>query len=120
WSAEEAVTIDFAARTVSVFGKTDRLRYGESPLEAARQPGADVERLKQCVYGDYLTMAEPAVMPGDALTAELEDFVRAIRTETSPLVDGRTALESMQIAERVLTDARRRRIPLPHAARHAA
>lgn len=120
WSPEAVVTIDFAARAVSAYGKTDRLRYGESPLEAARQPGADIERLKQCVFGDYLTVARPAVLPGDALTAELEDFVRAIRTGTSPLVDGRTALSGMQIVDRILSEVHRRRTPLPHAARHAA
>ncbi|MEX0717992.1 MAG: Gfo/Idh/MocA family oxidoreductase [Planctomycetaceae bacterium] len=120
WSADAVVTIDFAARTVSTYGKTDRLRYGESPLEAARQPGADIERLKQCMFGDYLSVARPAVVPGDALTAELEDFIRAIRTGTSPLVDGRTALAGMQIVDRILTDVHRRRASVPHAARHAA
>lgn len=120
WSAEEVLTIDFAARTVSAWGKTDRLRYGESPLEAARQPGADIERLKQCVFGDYLTSKELPVVPGDALTAELEDFLRAIRTGAPPLVDGGTALAAMQLADQILNDARRRRAALPHSARHAA
>ncbi|MEX0704868.1 MAG: Gfo/Idh/MocA family oxidoreductase [Planctomycetales bacterium] len=120
WSADEVVTVDFAARTVAAYGRTDRLRFGESPLEAVRQPGADIERLKQCVYGDYLSVAHPAVIPGDALTAELEDFVRAIRTGTAPLVDGRAGLAAMLLADRILADARRRRTALPHAARHAA
>jgi predicted dehydrogenase len=44
----------------------------------------------------------------DALLEEVRDFVRAVRDSRPPLVSGRDGLRALEVAEQVVTDARRR------------
>ena len=102
WSLSGATSVDFTSREVVRFSPSDALRYGPSPLERAAQPGADVEQLKQMVFGTFLELTRPAIVQTDALTAELSHFADCVRRGTTPLVDGHQALEAMQVADRVL------------------
>ncbi len=102
WSADSTVSVDFAAREVTVYRPSETLLYGTSPLEHARRPGADVEQLKQEMFGTYITVERPAVPRTDALTEELLSFVACIAAGTTPLVDGQAALRAMELAEQVL------------------
>ncbi|MEX2287704.1 MAG: Gfo/Idh/MocA family oxidoreductase [Planctomycetaceae bacterium] len=102
WSAEGTVTVDFTSREVVAYRPSEALLYGMSPLQRARQPGADVERLKSEIFGTFLKVERPAVPQTDALTAELESFVDCVRNERRPLVDGQTALRAMQLADQIL------------------
>jgi len=51
--------------------------------------------------GPTITVDERALAEGDALFDEIEHFVHAVRTRTRPLVDGRTALRALEVAERI-------------------
>jgi predicted dehydrogenase len=49
--------------------------------------------------GPTITVEEQALGDGDALFDEIEHFVQAVRTRQRPLVDGRTALRALEVAE---------------------
>lgn len=102
WMETGAVTADFMEREVVHYRPSPALKYGISPLERARQPGADIERLKQEVFGKLIEIHQPDVNSADALTAELGSFIECVQSGDRPLVDGQQALEAMKLAERIL------------------
>jgi predicted dehydrogenase len=102
WSSSGTVTVDFASREVVCYRPSHALKFGKPLLERAAQPDADVEQLKADVFGKFIEVVHPAVAKGDALTAELADFIDCVLANRQPLVGGREALRAMQVAERVL------------------
>jgi len=102
WSAEGCVSIDFAAREVVAYTRSDTLKYGVSPLDRARQPGANIEQLKAEVFGTFLKVTKPFVPAADALTDELRSFIDCVRMGNAPQVGGAEAVRAMTVAERVL------------------
>jgi len=67
--------------------------YGEKHVRICRRlPTAN---------GPSITVEEHALGEGDALFDEIEHFVHAVRTRQRPLVDGRTALRALAVAERI-------------------
>jgi predicted dehydrogenase len=102
WGADGCVHLDFAARDVVRYIPGPALRFGSGPLEKARQKGADVEKLKAEIFGTYIEVHKPNVVPRDQLTEELLAFAECIRTRTPPLVGGEAALEAMLVAGRIL------------------
>lgn len=104
WSEAACTQIDFAARTVNQFSRSDQLMYGTSPLQKARQPNANIDQLKSEMFGQTIRIDQPAVGNEDALTAELADFVQAVRGEVQPRVNGTAALRAMQAADRILNE----------------
>jgi predicted dehydrogenase len=102
WSDRGCVSVDFASREVIQYSMTDRLRYGESLLARASHPGANIEQLKSEIFGQYIRVERPDVPSSDALTAELASFAECVLQGQRPLVDGPTALASMQVAERIV------------------
>jgi predicted dehydrogenase len=106
WSAEGCVSIDMHRREVSRFAPSEALKSGISPFDLARQPGADIEQLKKEVFGNFLRVESIPVPEGDALTAELTEFVHCVQTGNRPLVDGRQAARAVAIAESALEQVR--------------
>lgn len=102
WTADGCVQIDFAKRDVVHYAPSDLLRFGMSPLEKARQPGANIEQLKQDVFGKYLKIERPMVMTQDQLTAELASFVDSVTRNLPAVVDGSQALRAMRVADEIL------------------
>lgn len=102
WGASGCVNVDFTSREVTSYRPSETLLYGTPPLERARKAGANIEALKQDVFGTFLKVDSPDVSSADALTAELTSFVEAIQSNSEPLVGGEQALEAMQVAEQVL------------------
>ena len=102
WSHAGCVTVDFSSREVVGYSPADTLLYGTSPLVRAKQPDADIEQLKQDVFGTFLKVTRPSVPQHDALAAELESFIGCVLRSENPLVDGRQALWAMRVAEKVL------------------
>jgi len=74
------VSIDFLAHAAAIFQL--------SPSQAGRPPQLATEQL---VFD-----------PGDALLAQLEDFVSAVRTRKQPAVSGREGLRALRTALRVV------------------
>ena len=102
WTATRCLNVDFGSREVTSYSPSARLRFGKSPVERARQPGADIEQLKQEVFGSLIEVQKDIPAAQDALTAEITEFVDCIRNGTQPTVTGTVAVESLKIAERIL------------------
>lgn len=102
WSADGCVQINFAKCEVVCYSSSDLLRFGTSPLEKARQPGTNIEQLKQDVFGKYLKVDRPTVTSQDQLTVELASFIDAVRDNRPPVVDGTQALLAMRVANEIL------------------
>jgi predicted dehydrogenase len=101
WSSDGCTQIDFGTRQATCFSPTPTLLYGASPLERSRQPEANIDQLKASIFGQYIQQTELPVVPQDQLTAELHDFLHAVRTRQSPRVDGRQGLAALQVAEQI-------------------
>ena len=102
WTATRCLNVDFGSRELTTYTPSDRLRHGLSPVEQARQPGADIEKLKQEVFGSLIEVHQEIPAPQDALTAEIAEFVECVRTGSAPTVTGSVALEALTVAERIL------------------
>ena len=102
WTSSGCVQIDLASRETTCYSPSAKLLYGTSPLEKAREPGADVEQLKQQIFGEYIDVQKPTVVSTDQLTEELASFAESVRSRREPLVSGAAALEAMKGAGRVL------------------
>jgi predicted dehydrogenase len=106
WTAEGCVTADLHHRQVSCFAPSAMLKNGARPYDLARQPGADVEQLKKDVFGQFIEVTAVPVPDGDALTAELSEFVECVRTGRQPQANGVVAAKAVSIAEDVLRRVR--------------
>ncbi|MFQ5665732.1 MAG: Gfo/Idh/MocA family oxidoreductase [Candidatus Binatia bacterium] len=67
------------------------LDYGEKHVRVCRRQLSDGH--------PAIAVEEHELGSGDALFDEVEHFVRAVRTRERPLVDGRTALRALEVAE---------------------
>lgn len=102
WSASGCVHVDLHSRQLKAFRPSKTLLTGPTPLELASAPGADIEQLKQRVFGDFITVHETEISDTDALTDELQHFVDCVQTGHPPLVGGPQALRAMVAADQVL------------------
>jgi predicted dehydrogenase len=105
WEADRCVHLDFAAREVACYSRSPALQFGVSPLERARQSGADIEELKRQVIGTFIEVHRPEIAPCDQLTEELRAFIDCVRKRLPPQVGGAAALKAMLIAELILEQA---------------
>jgi predicted dehydrogenase len=69
------------------------VNYGEKHVRVIRRVLADGT--------PNIEVEEHALGEGDALFDEIEHFVTAVRTRQCPLVDGRTALRALEVAEMI-------------------
>src|SRR5262245_47396053 len=67
--------------------------YGEKHVRICRRVHND--------GAPAITVEERSLSDGDALFDEIEHFVHAVRTRQRPLVDGRTALRALEVAESI-------------------
>jgi predicted dehydrogenase len=106
WSETGCVDADLHQRRVTAFQPGDTLLAGELPFDLALQPDADIALLKEQIFGRFIQTIEPHVSDADALTAELASFAAAVRTNRTPVVDGRQGLAALDVAERIVTAVR--------------
>ena len=102
WTASRCVTVDYSSREVTSYSPSSQLLFGKSPVELASQPGADLEQLRQEVFGTLIEVHKEAHSSQDALTAELQEFVDCVRQDSVPTVTGAVALEALSVADRIL------------------
>lgn len=101
WSESGCVTVDFTTREVKRYSPGAELLVGASPVEMAFQPGADLAQLREDVFGRFISVQEAEVSEADALTAELTHFVQCVQTNSTPLVNGWTALRALELADQI-------------------
>ncbi len=102
WSSSGQVNIDFADRTVSQLSPSETMLYGTPIIERAKKPDADIDKMKQEMFGTYFKVNEPGIGDVDALTDELNSFIDCIETGIVPLVDGQAGRDAMQLADNIL------------------
>ncbi len=102
WSASGCVEVNFMTHEVIRYSPSETLLHGTPPIERARQPGTNIERLKRDVFGKFLNVTKPDIPHTDALTAELSSFVECVIEETQPVVGPEAALCAMQIAGMII------------------
>lgn len=122
WSHTETISCDLHTRTVSVLRPTEELLSGPT-MEQRMRAGEPVDQLKSRVFGEFIENQTIQGGDADALTAELSEFVDAVRTRKSPRVDGSAGLQAVKVAELVLeslekslVDARKEAERISHAA----
>ena len=102
WSASGCVHVDLHTRRLTSYRPSEALLSGPSPLELAAEPGANIDDLKQSVFGKFITVREPDISDSDALTDELQHFAECVTSGRRPLVGGAEALRAMVAADQVL------------------
>jgi predicted dehydrogenase len=100
WGAEGYATLDFAAKQATIVRPSESLRRGELDMAGVdvSQPAA----VRQHLFGKVLRVHKVEPEPADALTVELEEFVRSARTGSRPRVTGEDALRSIRLADSIL------------------
>lgn len=107
WTSDGCVNIDYAKPEVVHLHPSSKLKNGPSPVELAQQPDADINGLKQAVFGEFINVDPLAVTPHDNLTQELAQFVHCVKRDDQPWVSGHEALKSMLVAGRILDSVAR-------------
>jgi predicted dehydrogenase len=100
WSAEGFVGVDFAHRKLSLMQPAEHLRQGR--MDSRRLDSGAAASLKAELFGRHLQMRELDCEAGDQLTHELQDFIRCVRSEGRPRVDGRAGRDAVALACRIL------------------
>jgi len=101
WSETGCTTVDFTTREVKQYAPGAELLTGQSPVEMAFEPGADIAQLRDDVFGRFITVTDAEVSDDDALTAELTHFVKCVKTNSTPLVNGWTAVAALEVADEI-------------------
>ncbi len=94
------MSLDFGSRTGEIFRKSPQLtpEYVKRLCENAQT----IADLKGMVFGNLLTVEHLSLEEKDPLTAELADFVQAVRTRGMPTVSGRDGYRAVEVAVRIL------------------
>jgi len=102
FSTNGCVTADLNLRTVSSWKPAVPLAANPSLVQHIIAATPDPLTLKNEVFTKWITNETVQASSADALTAELDDFVRCIRTNARPRVSGEDAVKSLEVADRVL------------------
>jgi predicted dehydrogenase len=103
WSNDSIVTVDFNSKAVRVVEPSEMVRRGL--FSAAAVPPSEWASRKETFFREVLPETTLAVPDGNALVAEHDDFLRAIRTGTSPTVSAEQGRDALEVAFRVLEAA---------------
>jgi predicted dehydrogenase len=100
WTASGIVAVDFNAKSVTQVGASPAVQAGE--FVAAQVPAGDRAALKDRFFTDVLPLETLAVADANAIAAEHDDLLDAIRTGRAPLVSAAAGAAAVEIAARVL------------------
>jgi predicted dehydrogenase len=100
WGAEGYAGLDFSRRQLTLMQPTPQLRRWQRD----RQPldSATLASLRTELFGRFVQTCEYTCAGGDQLTAELEDFVRCVRTGARPRVAGEDGCAALALAARIV------------------
>ncbi|HEY1065587.1 MAG TPA: Gfo/Idh/MocA family oxidoreductase [Pirellulales bacterium] len=100
WSANSFASVDFATRSGHVLHPHGPLARGEVNIDSLSP--AERDHMRKTLFEEQLRLEQLSAPACDQLTAENEDFLRAIREGRRPRVDGRQACTAIAVAERIL------------------
>jgi len=100
WGAEGYISLDFAAKEATVVQPSEAFLAGEIDVDGVdlSQPSA----IKEHLFGQVLKVDQIQKTDREPLALELENFVSAVRGETSPRVTGEDALDALRVADQIL------------------
>lgn len=93
------VGVDLQSCQVDTVDTGDRLRDGFALSDI---PPADRSGLKNELFSGLLNHHRPMVHEQNAILEEQRDFIRCIRTSSTPRVDGHAAVAALELAEQIL------------------
>jgi predicted dehydrogenase len=102
WSTQGYASLDFATREATFIRPSESFRRG-----GIDPTGLDLSKpsaVKDHIFGEMLKVetVPPPADSSDQLTAELADFLRVVRRESTPRVPGIDALRAMRVADQVV------------------
>jgi predicted dehydrogenase len=100
WSSAALVTVDLTAKTVETITPSEGVRDGS--FVATSVPPADRGGLKDRFFSEVLPAETVTVADANAIAAEHDDFLAAIRGQRQPLVPATAGAAAVEIAARVL------------------
>lgn len=101
FGAEGYAGIDFAKKAAHLIQPTIPFRCGETPVRELDADG--MAAFKTALFGEHLQERQVAPLTTtDQLTAELTDFVDAVRLGRQPKVTGEDGLAAVELAHAVL------------------
>ena len=107
WSAQGRVELDYDTRQVNTYFPALNLHDDDSPVSLAMKPDVDIADLRERVFNEFIKVENLKGSDADALTAELSNFVSAVRNEEPVRVDGMIALRALEVAEQILEAVRK-------------
>jgi predicted dehydrogenase len=114
WCDAGVVAVDFNAKTVTTLGASPEVSDGS--FVAAQVPPGDRGPLKDRFFADVLPLETLSVADANAIAAEHDDFLGAVRGGHAPLVDAAAGAAALEIAARVLDVLECRRFGMRRAA----
>jgi predicted dehydrogenase len=100
WGPEGYASLDFAARRLTLIQPAEHVR--QTGLDQGRLDPASRVMLKDQLFARHLQVLEVAPRRGDALTAEIKDFIRCVKTGSKPKVSGEEGRNAIALATRIL------------------
>jgi predicted dehydrogenase len=101
WAPEGYAGLDFARRHLTLIQPSVEVR--RHGLDPRRLDPAALALLKNELFGRHLEVRERDCNTGaDALTVELQDFVRCVQTGNRPRVSGEDGRDALALATRIL------------------
>lgn len=100
WGVGGLVAVDLTAKSVEVIGPSEPVRSGR--FVATEVPIAERNGLKERFFADILPLESVTVPDANAIAAEHDDLLQAIRTGSEPLVPATAAATAVEVAARVL------------------
>jgi predicted dehydrogenase len=100
WAAGGVVTVDLTAKSVEVIAPSVAVRTGT--FHAAAVPPAERQAMKDRFFADILPLETVTVPDANAIAAEHQDLVEAVRGVAPPLVPVTAGAAAVEVAARVL------------------
>jgi predicted dehydrogenase len=104
WSQSGMVKADFQTRAVVRCAPSQQVADGA--WAAHLVPAAERDRLKACFFETILPTRSTEPPAANAIRAEHDDFLAAVRGRTSPRVTAGAGLEALRVAQRILETLR--------------
>jgi len=100
WAVGGLVTVDLTAKSVEVVAPSESVRTGA--FRAAAVPPDDRQAMKDRFFADVLPLETVTVPDANAIAAEHDDLLEAVRGGKPPLVPATAGAAAVEVAARVL------------------
>jgi len=112
YSAAGFAGIDFGGRTAQVVSVGEQLQRG---VDVHALSVEEKDHMREHLFTELLPLKEIQPPQSNAISDELHDFCRAIRTGCTPLVSGRAGRDALQVAQAVVESVHQHRWNGHHA-----